>query len=52
MVATCGRTTVAEVEHLGLQANRPDQIRTPGIFVDRIVMTSSEKRIENRTITE
>ena len=53
MVATCGRTTVAEVEHL-VPAGEidPDQIHTPGIFVDRIVMTSSVKRIENRTITE
>lgn len=50
MVATCGSTTVAEVEELvepGMLD--PDQIHTQGIFVDRIVQTSSEKRIENRT---
>ena len=52
MVATCGRTTVAEVEHLVPAGELdPDQIHTPGIFVDRIVVTRSEKRIENRTIT-
>ena len=52
MVATCGRTTVAEVEHLVPAGELdPDQIHTPGIFVDRIVVTSSEKRIENRTVT-
>lgn len=50
MVATCGITTVAEVEELvepGMLD--PDQIHTQGIFVDRIIQTTSEKRIENRT---
>jgi 3-oxoacid CoA-transferase subunit A len=53
MVATCGEVTIAEVEEL-LEPGEldPDQIHTPGIFVDRIVKTDSEKRIENRTITE
>ena len=52
MVATCGKLTVAEVEHL-VPAGEidPDEIHTPGIFVDRILRTSSEKRIENRTIS-
>lgn len=50
MVATCGETTVAEVEHLvGPGELDPDEIHTPGIFVDRIIQTESEKRIENRT---
>jgi len=51
MVACCGITTVAEVEELvepGVLD--PDQIHTPGIYVDRIVQTTSEKRIENRTV--
>ena len=53
MVATCGRTTVAEVEHLvGPGELDPDEIHTQGIFVDRIVATTSEKRIENRTISD
>jgi 3-oxoacid CoA-transferase subunit A len=43
--------TVAEVEEIvpigGLD---PDQIHTPGIFVDRIVKGSFEKRIEQRTV--
>ena len=51
MIATCGRHTVVEVEELvepgALDA---DQIHTPGIYVDRIVLTTSEKRIENRTV--
>ena len=50
MVATCGATTVAEVEELVEPGTLdPDQIHTQGIFVDRIVRTTSEKRIENRT---
>jgi 3-oxoacid CoA-transferase subunit A len=52
MVATCGRVTVAEVEHLvDLGELDPDAIHTPGIFVDRIVVTRSEKRIEQRTVS-
>jgi 3-oxoacid CoA-transferase subunit A len=51
MVATSGRTTVAEVEELVETGTiDPDQIHTPGIFVDRIVVTRSEKRIEQRTV--
>ena len=52
MVATCGKVTVAEVEHLVKPGELdPDEIHTPGIFVDRIIKTQSEKRIENRTIS-
>ncbi len=48
--ATCGRVTVAEVEEiLPIGDLDPDGIHTPGIFVDRIVRTVSEKRIEQRT---
>ena len=51
MVATCGRRTVVEVEEIvEIGELDPDQIHTPGIFVDRIVMTTSEKRIEQRTV--
>ncbi len=50
MVATAGRACVAEVEEIvPLGSLDPDQIHTPGIFVDRIVQTVSEKRIEQRT---
>lgn len=52
MVAAAGAVTVAEVEELVPTGELdPDQIHTPGIFVDRIVVTRSEKRIEQRTIT-
>src|SRR5215210_57704 len=52
MVATCGKVTVAEVEELvDTGALDPEGVHTPGIFVDRIVQTRSEKRIEQRTVT-
>ncbi|GHB46443.1 succinyl-CoA--3-ketoacid-CoA transferase [Pseudovibrio japonicus] len=53
MMATAGKTTVVEVEELvEIGELDPDQIHTPGIFVDRIVAGSFEKRIEQRTIRE
>jgi 3-oxoacid CoA-transferase subunit A len=50
--ATCGRITVAEVEHLvAVGELDPDQVHTPGIYVQRIVHNpEAEKRIEQRTI--
>ena len=51
MVAMCGKACVAEVEEIvPLGALDPDQIHTPGIYVDRIVKTTSLKRIEQRTV--
>jgi len=53
MMATCGRVTVAEVEEIcDLGDLDPDGIHTEGIFVDRIVRTTPEKRIEQRTVSE
>ena len=52
MAATCGRVTVAEVEELvPVGSIDPDQVHTPGIFVQRVVVTVPEKRIEQRTVT-
>ena len=52
MVATCGAVTVAEVEEIvPIGSLDPDGIHTPGIFVQRLVQTRSEKRIEQRTIS-
>jgi 3-oxoacid CoA-transferase subunit A len=50
-VATCGKVTIAEVEMLvALGGIDPDQVHTPGIYVDRIVhVASPSKRIEQRT---
>jgi 3-oxoacid CoA-transferase subunit A len=51
MVASCGHQTVVEVEEVvEIGDLDPDTIHTPGIYVDRIVVTTSEKRIEQRTV--
>ena len=52
MMATAGKITVAEVEELvEVGTLDPDQIHTPGIFVNRIFQAQGlEKRIEQRTI--
>jgi 3-oxoacid CoA-transferase subunit A len=50
MMASAGRTCVAEVEILAETGElNPDAIHTPGIYVDRIVQGTFEKRIEQRT---
>jgi len=50
-MATAGKTTVVEVEEIVPEgALDPDAIHTPGIYVDRIVLsTINEKRIEKLT---
>ena len=46
-MATCGKICVAEVENLVSTGSlNPDHIHTPGIFIDRIVESKFEKRIE------
>ena len=51
MMATAGKKCVAEVEELvAIGELEPDQIHTPGIYVDRIVQATFEKRIEQRTV--
>ena len=52
VVATAGKITVAEVEHLVETGEiDPDHVHTPGIFVQRIVLNATpEKRIEQRTV--
>src|SRR5215468_5859812 len=52
MMATAGKVTVAEVEKLVEPGEiEPDEIHTPGIFVQRVVnYPSYEKRIEQRTV--
>ncbi|MFT6661735.1 MAG: 3-oxoacid CoA-transferase subunit A [Maricaulis maris] len=53
MMATAGKVTVAEVEEIvELGSLDPDEIHTPGIFVQRLFVGSFEKRIEQRTIRE
>jgi len=52
MMASAGRVTVAEVEELVEPGTLdPDQVHTPGIFVQRIIRGAHyEKRIEQRTV--
>jgi 3-oxoacid CoA-transferase subunit A len=51
MMATAGKVCIAEVEELvEIGELDPDQIHTPSIYVDRIILgTQYEKRIERRT---
>lgn len=51
MVATAGKITIAEVEELvEVGELDPDEIHTPGVFVQRIIQGSNyQKRIEQRT---
>jgi 3-oxoacid CoA-transferase subunit A len=50
MMAMAGKVCVAEVEELVPTGDLdPDEIHTPGIFVNRILKGSFEKRIEQRT---
>jgi 3-oxoacid CoA-transferase subunit A len=52
MMATAGKITIAEVEELvEVGELDPNEIHTPGIYVQRIYMgTNYEKRIEQRTV--
>ena len=51
MMATAGKACVVEVEEIvPVGSFDPDQIHTPGIYVDRIIVSVPEKRIEQRTV--
>jgi len=55
LAAMCGRVTVAEVEHLVEPGEiNPNEVHTPGVFVQRVVALTPEqaadKRIEKRTV--
>jgi acyl CoA:acetate/3-ketoacid CoA transferase alpha subunit len=52
MMAMAGKITIAEVEELvPIGSLDPNQIHTPGIFVQRIFQGNNfEKRIEQRTV--
>ena len=51
MMATAGKIVVAEVEEV-VEAGTldPNFIHTPGVYVDRIIKGSFEKRIERKTL--
>tara|TARA_R110001583_G_scaffold40725_3_gene129836 strand:- start:646 stop:1356 length:711 start_codon:yes stop_codon:yes gene_type:complete len=51
MAATAGKITVMEVEEIVEPGELdPSQIHTPGIYVDRLIVGTFEKRIEQRTV--
>jgi 3-oxoacid CoA-transferase subunit A len=55
LAAMCGRLTIAEVEHLVEPGElNPNDVHTPGVFVQRVVALTPEqaadKRIEKRTV--
>jgi 3-oxoacid CoA-transferase subunit A len=52
VMATAGRITIAEVEHLvEVGSIEPDNVHTPAIYVQRIFQASNyPKRIEKRTV--
>ncbi|MDP2504447.1 MULTISPECIES: CoA transferase subunit A [unclassified Oceanobacter] len=53
MAATAGKITVVEVEELvEVGELEPSQIHTPGIYVNRLIVGSFEKRIEKRTLSD
>ncbi|MDO9378459.1 MAG: CoA transferase subunit A [Nocardioidaceae bacterium] len=57
LAAMCARLTIAEVEHLVEPGEiGPDDVHTPGVFVQRVVALTpeqaAEKRIEKRTVRE
>ncbi|SDT90021.1 CoA transferase subunit A [Stappia sp. ES.058] len=50
-MATAGRITLVEVEEVvEIGELDPDRIDTPGIYVDRIIVGTHEKRIEKRIV--
>jgi 3-oxoacid CoA-transferase subunit A len=53
MAATAGKITVAEVEEIVEPGElSPTEIHTPGIYVNRVIKGSFEKRIERRMVRE
>ncbi len=53
MAATAGKITVAEVEEIVEPGELdPNEIHTPGIYVNRVIKGNFEKRIEQRTVRQ
>lgn len=51
LAATAGKVTIVEVEEIVEPGELdPTHIHTPGIYVDRLILGSFEKRIEQRTV--
>ncbi|MDB5421218.1 MAG: succinyl-CoA--3-ketoacid-CoA transferase [Brevundimonas sp.] len=53
MMATAGKMTIVEVEEIVPTGSLdPDNIHTPGVYVDRLFQGTFEKRIEQRTVRQ
>ncbi len=53
LAAAAGKITVVEVEEIvAVGELDPSQIHTPGIYVDRLICSQFEKRIEQRTLSQ
>ena len=53
MMATAGKMTIVEVEEIvPVGSLDPDNIHTPGVYVDRLFKGAFEKRIEQRTVRQ
>ncbi|WJG11004.1 CoA transferase subunit A [Aliiglaciecola sp. LCG003] len=53
MAATAGKMTIVEVEEIVPPgAIPPSQIQTPGIYVDRVIQGTFEKRIERKVVAK
>ena len=51
VIATAGKITIAEVEEIvAVGELDPENIHTPGVYVQRLVKSKFEKRIEQRTV--
>jgi 3-oxoacid CoA-transferase subunit A len=51
MMATAAEFVIAEVEEVvPVGTLDPDTVHTPGNYIDAIVVTKPEKRIEQRTV--
>ncbi|MCF6137668.1 CoA transferase subunit A [Pseudalkalibacillus berkeleyi] len=53
MIAAAGKVTIAEVEELHeTGAFDPDQIHTPSIYVQKLIVGEQQKKIERLTVTK
>ena len=53
MAATAGKVTVVEAEEIVEHGElNPSEIHTPGIYVNRVIQGSFEKRIERRVVSK
>jgi 3-oxoacid CoA-transferase subunit A len=53
LIASAGKITIAEVENLvEIGDLNPNEVHTPSIYVQRLIIGKQEKRIERLTLTK